>query len=61
MYGTYFVQTDAFLSLHVLNYEQNNEKKLFYELSVALLVLSLPFNAGIKSLRATLPAEIFYW
>jgi hypothetical protein len=20
-----------------------------------------PFNAGIKSLRATLPAEIFYW
>jgi hypothetical protein len=21
----------------------------------------LPFNAGIKPLRATLPAEIFYW
>jgi hypothetical protein len=20
-----------------------------------------PFNAGIKSLRATLPAQIFYW
>jgi hypothetical protein len=23
--------------------------------------ISLTFNAGIKSLRATLPAEIFYW
>jgi hypothetical protein len=22
---------------------------------------ALPFNAGIKSLRATLPDEIFYW
>jgi hypothetical protein len=23
--------------------------------------MSLPFNAGIKSLRETVPAEIFYW
>jgi hypothetical protein len=24
-------------------------------------LVAYPFNAGIKSLRATLPAEMFYW
>jgi hypothetical protein len=42
----------------VLLIEHNLTHVHFMQLSG---VLTLPFNAGIKSLRATLHDEIFYW
>jgi hypothetical protein len=31
------------------------------KVAAASLFIFYPFNAGIKSLHAKLPAEIFYW